>query len=165
MDVDCPLLTDCLTLGKTRLLWLILREFTMKLIDFIEEKVRKQTWIGGFHLRTPFSLFDGVWGGLVSLVFFRRNQKYLKKTQFDYFFLPMPMSALWQRIPEDQCLTCSPGSFNIPKFSQSKPMTDTPPDAGQDLLRVNLLPQQEKFPFRDPSLEDAPSCYQELSLE
>lgn len=122
MDVECPLLTDCLTLGKTRLPWLILREFYQEINRLYGEKVRKQIQISGFHLRTHFSLFDGV--GRVGLLWF-----FLKKTKFDYFFLPISMNALWQRIPGDQGLTCSPGSFSTPRFFQSQPMTDISPAA------------------------------------
>lgn len=59
--------------------------------------------------------------------------------KFDYFFLPMSTNALWQKISGDQCLTCGPGSFSTPKFSGSKPRSDTSPAAQEMLVRISSM--------------------------
>lgn len=67
--------------------------------------------------------------------------------------------------PAAQDLSAFPNSLGPSQWQELLLLPHCPGDAGQDLLRINLFPHQEKFPFRDPSLEDVPSSYQELSLE
>lgn len=59
--------------------------------------------------------------------------------------------------PAAQDLSAFPNSLGPSQWQELLLLPHCPGDAGQDLLRINLFPHQEIFPFRDPSLEDGRS--------